>query len=344
MKKTICIAILSAVLCTVTGCVFEEVTETDPTISTETTKPAETASADETAPAASYQQITQEEAKKLMESEENCIILDVRRQDEFDAGHIPGAILIPNESITDKHPAELPDPDQMILIYCRSGRRSKEAAEKLANMGYSHIYEFGGIITWDGETVTGTEETSAVSAAGCDTGWKSAYRTVLKNYHDTAEDDGDEIAEIRWDLQDLDSDGTPELLVSEGLFHVAGVLFYAYKDGEAQQVMAEDGEPLRYGVYGEALICTDEQLLGVSNMHMGYNYSAMHHYENGKLDPILSFMEDSGAVGVENVTYTVNDEETTKEKYDAALSEYTSKDWIVAGRQYALDDLSALND
>ena len=78
----------------------------------------------------------------------------LRRQDEYDSGHIPGAILIPNESIGTEQPKELPDLDQVILIYCRSGRRSKEASQKLADMGYTHIYEFGGIIDWTGEIVT----------------------------------------------------------------------------------------------------------------------------------------------------------------------------------------------
>ena len=89
----------------------------------------------------------------MMAKDDGHIIVDVRRQDEYDAGHIPGAILIPNESIEKDRPKELPDLDQIILIYCRSGRRSKEASEKLANMGYTNIYEFGGITTWPGETV-----------------------------------------------------------------------------------------------------------------------------------------------------------------------------------------------
>lgn len=100
-----------------------------------------------------YKQITQDEAKEMMVKDDGHIIVDVRRQDEYDAGHIPGAILIPNESIDQTRPKELPDLDQIILVYCRSGRRSKEASEKLANMGYTKIYEFGGIITWTGETV-----------------------------------------------------------------------------------------------------------------------------------------------------------------------------------------------
>ena len=100
---------------------------------------------------ASYHQITQEEAKEMMTKDDGHIIVDVRRQDEYDEGHIPGAVLIPNESITDKQPEQLPDLNQVILIYCRSGRRSKEASQKLADMGYTNIYEFGGINTWNGE-------------------------------------------------------------------------------------------------------------------------------------------------------------------------------------------------
>ncbi len=97
-----------------------------------------------------YQQIDQETAKHMMEVEDGHVIIDVRRQDEYDAGHIPGAILIPNESITTERPEELPDLDQIILIYCRSGNRSKQAAQKLADLGYVNIYEFGGIMDWTG--------------------------------------------------------------------------------------------------------------------------------------------------------------------------------------------------
>lgn len=101
-----------------------------------------------------YTQINQETAKEMMKQDDGHIIVDVRRQDEYDAGHIPGAILIPNESIETERPEELPDLDQVILIYCRSGNRSKQASQKLADMGYTNIYEFGGIITWTGEVVT----------------------------------------------------------------------------------------------------------------------------------------------------------------------------------------------
>lgn len=102
----------------------------------------------------SYLQITQEEAAYMMTKDDGHVVVDVRRQDEYDAGHIPGAILIPNESIGEEPPVELPDKDQIILVYCRSGRRSKEAAQKLFDMGYEKVYEFGGIIDWTGEVVT----------------------------------------------------------------------------------------------------------------------------------------------------------------------------------------------
>ena len=95
-----------------------------------------------------YMNITAEEAKILMESETGYIILDVREQDEYDAGHIPGAILIPYTQIEAEASKILTDKDQMILVYCRSGRRSKIAAEALVELGYTNIREFGGIIDW----------------------------------------------------------------------------------------------------------------------------------------------------------------------------------------------------
>ena len=102
----------------------------------------------------SYRQITMDEAVAMMEEEEGYIILDVRTAAEFDEKHIPGAINIPNETIgTDAIP-ELPDKDQLILVYCRSGNRSKQASEKLVKLGYTNVVEFGGIIDWPGETET----------------------------------------------------------------------------------------------------------------------------------------------------------------------------------------------
>lgn len=104
---------------------------------------------------ASYNKISQDEAMQMMQEESGYIILDVRTPEEFAEGHIPGAVNVPNETITDEMPAELPDRDQTILVYCRSGNRSKEASQKLADLGYTEIYEFGGINTWEGETETG---------------------------------------------------------------------------------------------------------------------------------------------------------------------------------------------
>ena len=95
-----------------------------------------------------YEIITAEDAKKIMDSGEEYILLDVREQDEFDAGHIPGAILIPYTEIENKAEKMLPDKDKQILVYCRSGRRSKIAAESLVKLGYTNIKEFGGIIDW----------------------------------------------------------------------------------------------------------------------------------------------------------------------------------------------------
>ena len=100
-----------------------------------------------------YRQISMDEAVTMMAQETDYIILDVRRPDEFAAGHIPNAINVPNESIGTSDIPELPDKDQLIMVYCRSGRRSKEASEKLVKLGYTNIVEFGGIIDWKGETV-----------------------------------------------------------------------------------------------------------------------------------------------------------------------------------------------
>ena len=96
----------------------------------------------------SYQQITQEEAKEMMDAQK-VIILDVREQDEYDSGHIPGAVLLPVGSIDETTAAQvIPEKDSTVLVYCRSGNRSKTASTVLADLGYTNIYEFGGINTW----------------------------------------------------------------------------------------------------------------------------------------------------------------------------------------------------
>lgn len=103
---------------------------------------------------ADYRQINAEEAMSMMESEEDYVILDVRTPEEFRSNHIPGAVNVPNETIGTNEIPELPDKEQLILVYCRSGNRSKQASEKLVKLGYTNIVEFGGINSWPGETVS----------------------------------------------------------------------------------------------------------------------------------------------------------------------------------------------
>ena len=95
-----------------------------------------------------YNQISAKEAKEIMDVAEDYIVLDTREQDEFDEGHIPGAVLIPYTEISDKAEEMIPDKDKLILVYCRSGRRSKIAADSLVSLGYTNVMEFGGIIDW----------------------------------------------------------------------------------------------------------------------------------------------------------------------------------------------------
>ena len=101
-----------------------------------------------------YRQISMDDAVTMMTQETGYIILDVRRPDEFAAGHIPNAINVPNETIGTAEIPELPDKDQLIMVYCRSGRRSKEASEKLVKLGYTNIVEFGGILDWKGDIIS----------------------------------------------------------------------------------------------------------------------------------------------------------------------------------------------
>ena len=136
MKKFIPIALAAAALVLAVDCAAEKKAESDSDFK------------------GIYTEITQEEAKEMMKKDDGHLIVDVRRQDEYDEGHIPDAVCIPNESIGTEQPEELPDKEQILLIYCRSGRRSKQAAQKLADIGYTNIYEFGGIIDWTGEIVT----------------------------------------------------------------------------------------------------------------------------------------------------------------------------------------------
>ena len=103
----------------------------------------------------SYRRISMDEAVAMMEQESGYIILDVRTPEEFAEKHIPNAINVPNETIGTGEISQLPDKNQLIMVYCRSGRRSKEAAEKLVKLGYTNVVEFGGITDWKGETLSG---------------------------------------------------------------------------------------------------------------------------------------------------------------------------------------------
>lgn len=128
MKHIMLLAILSSALL-LTGCIGEQAK-------------------------AAYRRVSAEEAQQIMKNESGYRIVDVRTPEEYASGHIPNAICIPNESIGKQPPTELSDKKQLLLIYCRSGRRSKEAANKLVELGYENVVDFGGIIEWPGEKTT----------------------------------------------------------------------------------------------------------------------------------------------------------------------------------------------
>lgn len=113
------------------------------------------ATAQDQAPEAEYRAITAEQAKARMDSGDDLLIVDVRTPQEYESGHIPGALLLPNETIGSTRPDQLPDLDQEILLYCRSGNRSRQAAMKLVAMGYTNVHDFGGVISWPYDLVQG---------------------------------------------------------------------------------------------------------------------------------------------------------------------------------------------
>lgn len=155
MRKVRSAAILTAALLLLPSCAAGTGqdagtgTQTEAAASAPTeTQPEQTDTTEETTAMTTYAQITQEEAKRLMDTRTDLVILDVREQDEYDAGHIPGAVLMPYTRAAELAPSMLPDKGQTILVYCRSGRRSKIAAQTLADLGYTDVREFGGIIDW----------------------------------------------------------------------------------------------------------------------------------------------------------------------------------------------------
>ena len=139
MKKIFSFLALAASLLTLSACAVPAAAAT----------PAPTAT-----PVVEYKKISAADAKARMDSGDEIIILDVRTQEEYDAAHIAGAILIPNETIVDKQPELLPDLNAEILVYCRSGNRSAQAAKKLIAIGYTNVVDFGGIIDWPYDVVT----------------------------------------------------------------------------------------------------------------------------------------------------------------------------------------------
>ncbi|MEA4869203.1 Thiosulfate sulfurtransferase GlpE [bioreactor metagenome] len=148
MKKFVSILAMALSVITFSACAA-------PAAAAEPTPSAVPAAAEEArATPAQYQKITAKQAKARMDSGDEVVILDVRTQEEYDAGHIAGAILIPNETILDEQPSLLPDLGAEILIYCRSGNRSAQAANKLLAIGYTNVFDFGGIIDWPYEVVT----------------------------------------------------------------------------------------------------------------------------------------------------------------------------------------------
>ncbi len=190
----------------------------------------------------SWTQITQEEAKERMTRNDGHVIVDVRRPDEYEAGHIPGAILVVNEEIGDEQPENLPDLNQILLVYCRSGRRSKEAAEKLARLGYTRIFEFGGILEWTGETVAGpepgetasseTKETETPQTSALETGANCMARLTFDSFDGGGPEysfSADEPDIIRWETERVYHD--PNHGEKDGSAYQMVLTLYALKEG-----------------------------------------------------------------------------------------------------------------
>ena len=159
MKKLFLLILSLLLVCSMVSCIQNQENESsepeEPAIEMPTETPEEPVEDPDAVGNIIYSNMT--DIKTIMEENDDYIIVDVRTFEEYCEGHIPGAINIPNEDIVNTEPELLANKEQMILIYCRSGNRSKQAAEKLANMGYTNLIEFGGIIDWDGEIVIGEE-------------------------------------------------------------------------------------------------------------------------------------------------------------------------------------------
>ena len=177
------------------------------------------------------------------------------------------------------------------------------------------------------------------SAAGsADDGWKAQYKAILEQYEkDTAPE-----SDRAWDLRDLDNDGTPELLISEGNAHIAGLLIYYYENGRVTAMQNADGQLLHYGAYGKALMCPEEHLLGINSLHMGYAQTTMDSYEGHSLTRLQKTGDSSGAFGEELAEYTVNEVKVPKEEWQRAIDLFESKNWTEIGTQYRLGEYAPL--
>lgn len=163
MKKVILAALAVGVLLALSACSAADKPKETAGQTTETTQNAGNSMIQESQTAAggakeeAYHKITAEEAKKMMD-EGGVIVVDVRRADEYAEKHIPGAVLVPNEDIGEEQPELLPDKDAVLLVHCRTGIRSKQASDKLVELGYTNVYDFGGIADWPYETESGAFE------------------------------------------------------------------------------------------------------------------------------------------------------------------------------------------
>ena len=172
-------------------------------------------------------------------------------------------------------------------------------------------------------------------------GWKTAYKNYLKAIREGSE----YTSQLMWDLCDLDNDGTPELLISNGEYHAARVNYYHYyePDGTTMFGCDSNGMIVDFGEYGEIMSCKEEGLIGWSNTHMGYNYTIMYKFTDRGLVKLQSTINNLGNVPNEEAEYKVNDESVSKDEHNKALELFNSKNWINAGRRYSFEDLSALN-
>ncbi len=181
------------------------------------------------------------------------------------------------------------------------------------------------------------DEPENVADAAAD--WKSAYKEELTNFMGTYNYD----PTSAWDLQDIDGDGTPELLISTAQYHITGVLFYQYENGKAVPIPTETGTAAGYGAYGEVLICPDESLIGISDIKQGMSTTAMIRYENHKVTAIQSTYDNINAVIKAKDSYMIDDKEVSEEEYRKAVAQFESRNWTAAGRQYTFDDFSPLD-